>query len=385
MSNEEHEEHASARSSMEERQDNDRTPRPSISRDDSNTSLRFQERFSRFERPRSRTINNDDRDRTRSRIVEDTETTRLLTRDFVEHEPPQKLRHVKSTAISFKQPSIRRRLESLGPSPSPGPAYSWKFMDPDRRSVAIGSGRDWETASRKFSMAGPAPIDAIAANQTYIDPGYAQLNPAYDQPANVRPVWSLAKPLPHVLRPGMVPTKDELTQEILHKEDRAASVVDLEAGRIEPSLRPGKITALLDDVRREREIGLLESFQHQNTDSPGMSPFARPHGSPVRRKIPDLHLDDPIPEDEEYRHHTSDPGLDNLSESISKIAARRKLEKDAELPYEDAIPLLAYQAEADEVHNLHTYWSVVRLQFREPLAELLGVSTCPLSFSKLTI
>lgn len=373
MNNDERDEHdTSARSSIEGERDNDRTPRPSISREESGTSLRFNERFSRFERPRSRTVNNDDR--SRNATNEDHETTRLLTRDFAEHEPPQKLRHVRSSAISFKN-SIRRRLESIGPSPSPGPAYSWKFMDADRRSLAIGSGRDWETASRKFSMAGPAPFDAIVANQPYIDPGYAQLNPAYDQPPNVRPVWSLAKPLPHVLRPGMVPTKEELTQEILHKEDRAASIVDLEAGRIEPSLRPGKITAQLDDVRREREIGLYESLQQQRTESPGMSPFARSHGSPVRRKIPDLHLDEPIPEDEEYRHHPSDPGLDNLSESVSKIASRRKLAQDAKLPYEDAFPLLAYQAETDEVHNLHTYWSVVRLQFREPLAEMLGVST----------
>lgn len=45
----------------------------------------------------------------------------------------------------------------------------------------------------------------------------------YDQPANTGPVWSLAKPLPHVLRPGTVPTKDGLRRECpsrRNKQDR---------------------------------------------------------------------------------------------------------------------------------------------------------------------
>jgi aquaglyceroporin related protein len=32
-----------------------------------------------------------------------------------------------------------------------------------------------------------------------------------------------------------------------------------------------------------------------------------------------------------------------------------------------------YDPELDEIHNLHTHWSVIRLKFREPLAELLAV------------
>lgn len=355
------------RSVLEHRRDDDRTPRPSVSREESGTSVRFEERSSRFERPSS-----DSHGR---------ETSRLLARDFADHDPPRRLRHVKSNAISFNQPSIRRRIGSIRPSPSPGPAYSWRFVDSDRRSVATASAKDWDTASRKFSLAGPGPYEAQAANQPYIDPGYAQLNPAYDQPANVRPVWGLAKPLPHVLRPGMVPTTDELAKEVAHKEDRAESVVDLEIGRLEPTLRPGKVTAQLDDIRHEREIGLFEIFQQQQY-GPGsprfsnFSPFARSNrGSPATRKIPDLHLDEPIAEeDEEFRHRSSDAGLENLSESVSKVNKHKRLEEESKLPYEDVVPLFAYDAEADEVHNLHTYWSVVRLQFREPLAELLGVS-----------
>jgi aquaglyceroporin related protein len=41
----------------------------------------------------------------------------------------------------------------------------------------------------------------------------------------------------------------------------------------------------------------------------------------------------------------------------------------------EEIPLKAYDPETDEIHNLHTHWSVIRLRFREPLAELLAVSS----------
>jgi len=362
---------SSTRSASEGKQEGERTPRPSARREESNTSSRFDEPSPRFQLPSA------------FRTSSEQESTKLLSRDFAEQDPTNRLRHVRSTAISFRQPSIRRRLGSAQPSPSPGPSQSWRFMDSDRRSVAIAPpATDYDNASRKFSLAGPAPFESLNANQPYVDPGYAQLNPAYDQPANMRPVWGLAKPLPHVLRPGMVPTKDELKKEVSQKEleDQTESVTDLESGRIEPSLRPGRIAAQLDDVRREREIHLFETFQQQRlgVGSPGFSPFARPHrGSPALNKIPDIqsHLGEPtIEEDEEYRHRPSDPELNGLSESVSKVNRAKEEDSESRLPYQDAIPLSAYDAEDDEVHNLHTYWSVVRLRFREPLAELLGVS-----------
>jgi aquaglyceroporin related protein, other eukaryote len=40
----------------------------------------------------------------------------------------------------------------------------------------------------------------------------------------------------------------------------------------------------------------------------------------------------------------------------------------------EEIPLKAYDPETDEIYNLHTHWSVIRLRLREPLAELLAVS-----------
>lgn len=365
-----------ARSSSERREepDGERTPRPSMRPEESHSSTRREEWSPRFRAPST------------ARHTHEDETTRLLTRDFADQEPVHRLRHVKSTALSSQQPSIRHRFGSTRPSPSPAPSRPWRFIESDRRSVAIAPSGidDNDTVSRKFSLAGPAPFESLLANQPYVDPGYAQLNPAYDQPANMRPVWGLAKPLPHVLRPGMVPTKEELKQEVAQKEgdttDQAESVTDLESGRIEPSLRPGRIAAQLDDVRRQREIHLFETFREHNYDaaSPAFSPFARPHrGSPAPHKIPDIqaHLEGPIiEEDEEHRHRTSDPELNGLSEAVSKVNRARDESRETRYPYQDAIPLSAYEVEEDEIHNLHTYWSVIRLRFREPFAELLGIT-----------
>lgn len=313
----------------------------------------------------------------------DGESTTFLTRDFADHNPnANRLRHVKSSTVSFRQPSIRRRYGSTQPSPSPAPSRPWRFMESERRSVAIApSTLGDDTASRKFSLAGPAPYESLNANMPYVDPGYTQLNPAYDQPSNARPVWGLAKPLPHVLRPGMVPTKEELRKEVAKQEDQDESIADLESGRIEPSLRPGKIASQLDELRRQREINLFEAYQQQRhgDSSPGYSPLMRPYkGSPANNnlKIPDLNspYDEPIIEEEEYRHRASDPDLTGLTEAVSKVNRAKEQINETRIPYQDAIPLTAYDIEDDEIHNLHTYWSVVRLRFREPLAELLGVS-----------
>ena len=317
----------SSSDTLSEGREGERTPRPSIVRETSGTSTQDERS------PRSRYPGRSDR--------------RVLSRDFADE---HRLRHARSTAVSFRQPSIHHRYGSTRPSPSPAPSQSWKFMD-DRRSVAIGSVDD--AISRKFSLAGPAPAEALHANQPYIDPGYAQLNPAYDQPSNIRPVWGLAKPLPHVLRSGMVPTKDEL-------EEDEHDPPDLENGRIEPSLRPGRIAPQLDEVRRIRELQLYESFH--DLHSPVFSPFARPHrGSPAR--IPDMHLNEAILEEDEERYDPDDPDLSGVSESVSKVNRAKEEQR-----------LLMSAFGDDEIHNLHTYWSVMRLRFREPFAEFLGVS-----------
>ena len=312
------------------------------------------------------------------------------------------LQRYRSIEFSQPPPSIRRRVGSTQFSPSPGPSQSWRgfpnYPNYARGSVAVAPQprRDSDTASHNFSLAGPTQTETLAANQPYVDPGYAQLNPAYEQPANIRPVWGLAKPLPHVLRPGMVPTKDEVRTELLQhqqdEQDRRTEVsADLESvGRIEPTLRPNVVIPHLESVRREREIQLLESFQQRHLLSPGTSPF----GGRTRRasgtdtEAPDQsaqpRIDETIvEEDEEHQQQqhskpherlSEDIDVSHLSEAIATVKqAKEEEEEDFDAPYQDAVPLLAYEPEDDEIHNLHTYWSVIRLRFREPLAELLAV------------
>jgi aquaglyceroporin related protein len=228
-------------------------------------------------------------------------------------------------------------------------------------------------------------MESFIANQPYVDPGYAQLNPAYDQPTNIRPVWGLAKPLPHVLRPGMVPAKDELKEELQqHREDHheTNASVDLESGRVEPTLWPDRIASQLDTIRRGREVQLFESYQRQQKASPILSPLGRMRtASDTLTEVPDMQttIGETIVEENEddrspHREHgwASDPDVAHLGEAIANVNRTKEME-DLVIPYQDAIPLLAYEAEDDEIHNLHTYWSVIRLRLREPLAELLAV------------
>ncbi|KAI1621888.1 aquaporin-like protein [Exophiala viscosa] len=324
-------------------------------------------------------------------------------RDYLERNPSSASR---STAHShsrtrypdfdFNPGTVRRRLGSGTTSinPSPGPAHSiGGFLRPtrSRRSILVakpsrfslrGQDEDDDAASRKFSLAGPAPLDTLAANQPYVDPGYAQLNPAYDQPTNVRPVWGLAKPLPHVLRPGMVPAKDELEKEVQAQQGAAAAqpeaLGDLEAGRIEPTLRPDKVADQLDSIRRERELSLFRAYQHLHGEAPTGSPFP----SVRARRASDAPTETPYvptireePEDlQQEEEQALEDEMPQLAQAIANVKqARQEAEEDSKLSYQDAIPLLAYDAEDDEIHNLHTYWSLIRLRFREPLAELLGI------------
>lgn len=328
------------------------------------------------------------------------ELPRIVARDYAEQigSPTYSHSHFRRTGYNTGPATFRRRVGSAQTSanPSPGPSQLTRsHYDTSRRSVAVASvtGHDADLGGHPFSLAGPASLDAILANQPYVDPGYAQLNPAYDQPTNVRPVWGLAKPLPRVLRPGMVPDHEELQQEELEErrelQEHNGLATDLEAGRIEPTLRPDKISNQLDVLRRERELSLFRAYRRHHQDSPALSPLGRrrrPSETPTER--PDLRLlpEDAIPEDpleelDESEQEPPDSSLPQLREAIAHVN-QAKEEEELKVPYQDSVPLPAYHAEDDEIHNLHTYWSIVRLQFREPLAELLAVclATAPSNF-----
>lgn len=230
-----------------------------------------------------------------------------------------------------------------------------------------------------FSLAGPA--DTIAAknhHEPYVDPGYAELNPAYAQPVNTRPVWGLAKPLPRVVRPGMVPSESELDLKNLADngppEHSPEEANDLEKGRIQPTLQLGKISSQLDTARERRESLVAERYGPRGGSS---GPFTRPSRLGSTSLTPHeeaLEEEAEMEAEEEAEAEAEAPphSLDGVSPfpALDEEGSQAPTERDDE--WMDTVPLAPYGPE-DEVHNLHTHWSVIRAQFREPLAEFLAV------------
>ncbi|KAF2423208.1 aquaporin [Tothia fuscella] len=275
-------------------------------------------------------------------------------------------------SLHTRIPGLRYR-NSVRDFQTSSPGRPSDFNRPRSNSVAVAAstGQHFDHGSQNFSLAGPQVADPIAANQSYVDPNYTQLNPEYEQPSHSRPVWGLAKPLPRVLRPGMVPTTSELHTEILHQkqkqhEDLERQHSNLEQDKIEATLRYDKIVPQLENVREEREVQLFETFRKVTPlQTPSIRGGMSTHGgffSPRHEYG--------IPEETE---ELLGDQLPQLKDAIEDVRDSR-LNEPAYDDYEDVVPLQAYDAEEAEVHNLHTYWSVVRLRFREPLAELLAIT-----------
>lgn len=253
-----------------------------------------------------------------------------------------------------------------------------------------------------FTLAGPDSTQA-AQNQPYVDPAYAALNPAYAAPTNQRPVWGVAKPLPRVLRPGMVPTPSELNLSKSHsggQQPDAGShwdVDDIEKGK--PSLRRAGTFQAVSDLAAQREARLLRRQSTVRSSDARTSideqAAARTESFPA---FPGGALPTPIQEIEEedgpayFDRTTSHPFSFNPSHGGRAATAKytsdansdiTEVENEDELD-EDAWPaLISYGMQTghpeDEIHNHHTRWSVIRTRYREPLAEFLGV------FIQLTI
>ncbi|KAI9047074.1 hypothetical protein LZ554_009147 [Drepanopeziza brunnea f. sp. 'monogermtubi'] len=295
---------------------------------------------------------------------------------------------------SFVSPGIRHRSTTwnMAAGRQRGATLNRRptiLLDPHAQA----SGRDYDAQSNHFTLAGPAPVEAVAANQPYVDPGYADLNPAYDQPINTRPVWGLAKPLPRVIRPGMVPSRSELNLQIPSAQQQAqdAANTDLEQGRVEATLNINKISPQLQLARQQRENRLVGTLHRvstnsltptsplakQNSQNQGLSPRPPSLNSQVieeedeqetgfkRPRLSDL---EPVPE---QAPTTSDDYPDDAASAITEKAEDGDLDGDW---IGEEMPLAAFDPDTDEIHNLHTHWSVIRLRFREPLAELLAVT-----------
>lgn len=270
-----------------------------------------------------------------------------------------------------------------------------------RPTVALGavtSGAD--VGGDNFTLAGPAPMETLVQNQPYVDPSYAHLNPAYVQPDNVRPVWGLAKPLPRVVRPGMIPTRTEINMaQQQQQQPQSQADVDLEQGRIEPTLKLSRISTALQNARQQRENNLMEAHglvsptNLQSTTSrqgpltvpsqvivdeePADKPTNADTTSPERPQTrPPLSFDGRGPS--QTSHNSQIDPFPSLSDHDDQASVTTEVADEGDLDGEwigQEIPLVAYDPNYDdEIHNLHTRWSVIRLRFREPLAELLAVS-----------
>ncbi|CAG8975495.1 hypothetical protein HYALB_00004814 [Hymenoscyphus albidus] len=232
-----------------------------------------------------------------------------------------------------------------------------------------------------FSLAGP-PVEVLTTNQPYVDPGYADLNPAYEQPANTRPVWGLAGPLPRVIRSGMIPAREELKVDVsavdngkYNQQQDLENEGDVEMGRMEPT-RLGRLSSQIQGRRRSASrlihgLGRSDSG-YRRTDhspvSPGVGenqPYS-PQTQPIKEQDGGNPKLNDIPE---IVGQTQNPEGDGWYPDDA-ASAKTEHEEAGNWEGED---YLGYGPE-DEIHNLHTRWSEIRLKFREPLAELLAVT-----------
>lgn len=105
-------------------------------------------------------------------------------------------------------------------------------MDPHEHEAPKGTqeeGSKGEDAGDNptYSLAGPGASNP--ASNAYVGDNYRQYNPQYGQQAD-SPTWSLASPLPHIVRPGM--QRGALPED--RKEDREAGRNGHETGEDKP-------------------------------------------------------------------------------------------------------------------------------------------------------
>ncbi|KAG9237946.1 aquaporin-like protein [Amylocarpus encephaloides] len=264
-----------------------------------------------------------------------------------------------------------------------------------RPTVLVASGQDADgIADEDFTLAGPPAIEVFDSNQPYVDPRYADLNPAYDQPVNSRPVWGLAKPLPRVVRARMVPTRNNSRIDVSAVDGgRQEEQPDLEQGRPEPGFRMGRLESLRkqQNARLRREESLTKKFSRTNSWVPSVASAGPPLGrvntsldlQPFSPVIQAIQEEDPafmklggIPEGlpsltEEGEGGTTPPHYPN---DASAATTEQEDDGHTDGEWHEDDPFQAYEGIDDEIHNFHTSWSVIRLRFREPLAELLAVT-----------
>ncbi|GCB25426.1 uncharacterized membrane protein YFL054C [Aspergillus awamori] len=261
-----------------------------------------------------------------------------------------------------------------------------------------------ERTQGRFTMAGPEETPQLRlAHEPFVQPGYGDLNPSYEQPANSKPVWGLAKPLPRVVRPGMVPTKEELLEarqniqlpaENSQKLGLEVDPNDLELGQIEKTADPRKMAAQVEDARIQRENNFLNKIlSGEATTTRQGSRLSRTSSSRIRRpsawdlppenlstvpegetpapsetheEPPQMSSEEPLEPVLEEPELRADDGKDGMMDDLPNL-------EEIEAAYPEDLHPLVQELVEEEVHNNHTTWSVIRTHHREALAESLGV------------
>ncbi|PWY90239.1 aquaporin-like protein [Aspergillus heteromorphus CBS 117.55] len=255
----------------------------------------------------------------------------------------------------------------------------------------------------KFTMAGPDDSPQMRlAHEPFVQPGYGDLNPSYEQPANSKPIWGLAKPLPRVVRSGMVPTKEELIEARQNAQLPAENSQrlgldvdpnDLEQGQIAKTTDPRKMAAQVEDARLQREANFMNKIlSGEAGTSVRGSRLSRTSSSRIRRPsawdLPPENLSTvqeggtpATSETHEDPPHFSEEPLPSVPEAPEYPADDDAKMDGLDLPdledidasYPEDLHPLVQELVEDEVHNNHTTWSVIRTHHREALAEALGV------------
>ncbi|KAK5999493.1 hypothetical protein QM012_005346 [Aureobasidium pullulans] len=255
------------------------------------------------------------------------------------------------------------------------------------RSHAYTTGRD-ENHRQIFTLAGLSHQDGENSartqnqHQPYVEPGYAELNPAYDQPGNVRPIWGLADPMPRIVRRGMKPSEQEVQADRPKPGEEDEDVLQPTDSQMEqgigPKLNLNKLDKSIHDATKDRQRKYAEKFgkKFEPPSEMGQESHTQPAGF-LQQLAP------PQETDEEGEEKLSKP---STRRSDTECHHRQDLsegdddeKKDEEVNDEDAtpdqtdgghVPLNGLQ---EELHNHHTLWAVLRTKLREPLAEVLAV------------
>lgn len=282
-----------------------------------------------------------------------------------------------------RHPSQQTRT-SANTRPSHRPAASRKQQRVEQEPAPV--------QQPQFSLAGGG-LGAQQQHTSYIDPKYYELNPNYQRKPQ-GPLWGLAKPLPRVVRPGMLGMQHAV-------EDKQAE--QQQPGSTEAIPQVGMINEQRENAGKDaNEHGSRNGYGKLREEQPRRRPsetsaverFGTPgdeKGNPMEdwlagQPSAKSQMTDPFTE----YHPGGDIGtrqlhrLSDVPEHLDNVTAEEDFawqndqsidleagEKIGDWPVDDQRAEEYIREHRDEYNN----WCSIRAKFREPLAECLAVST----------